>query len=428
MKITIHRGIDQIGGCITEIATDRTSILIDLGQNLPNGEGVIHDELATRKAVENLTRGVDAIFYTHYHGDHIGLFHLVPDGVPQYMGGVAMIVTAQKHLRLSLLPQLREENERAVKKVAAMRSFEAKDRIVVGDITVTPYFVSHSACDAYMFLIEADGKHILHTGDFRGHGYLSKGTLPTIEKYILRDGAVDFLITEGTMLSRTGERVATEAELGRQIEDVMRRYKYVFAMCSSTDMERLATFAAANRNMRGRLLVCDEYQRDVLQIFTHTKGKRASLFRFDEAVPFDYTLGREMSERGFCMFVRASVGNKFVGWWNFLKQFIDPAQAVLIYSMWGEYVRRDDRHANRIYLKFFEQFQHREILHTSGHASPEFLAEVCRAVNPTLGIIPIHSEDSASYTNLPIGEDLQQKIVTASTTVDDVRIEIAPKV
>ncbi len=128
------------------------------------------------------------------------------------------------------------------------------------------------------------------------------------------------------------------------------------------------------------------------------------------------------------MFVRASVGNKFVGWWNFLKQFIDPAQAVLIYSMWGEYVRRDDRHANRIYLKFFEQFQHREILHTSGHASPEFLAEVCRAVNPTLGIIPIHSEDSASYTNLPIGEDLQQKIVTASTTVDDVRIEIAPKV
>jgi ribonuclease J len=233
MKITIHRGIDQIGGCITEIATDRTRILIDLGQNLPDGEGVIHDGLASREAVERLTRGVDAIFYTHYHGDHIGLFHLVPDSVPQYMGGVAMMVTIQKHLRLSMLPELFEENERAVRKVAAMRSFEAKDRIEVGDITVTPYFVSHSACDAYMFLIEAGGKRILHTGDFRGHGYLSKGTIPTIEKYILRDGAVDFLITEGTMLSRTGERVATEAELGRQIEEVMRRYKYVFAMCSS---------------------------------------------------------------------------------------------------------------------------------------------------------------------------------------------------
>lgn len=35
MKITIHRGIDQIGGCITEIATEKARILIDLGQNLP---------------------------------------------------------------------------------------------------------------------------------------------------------------------------------------------------------------------------------------------------------------------------------------------------------------------------------------------------------------------------------------------------------
>ncbi|PKP47261.1 MAG: hypothetical protein CVT94_11970 [Bacteroidetes bacterium HGW-Bacteroidetes-11] len=43
MKITIHRGIDQIGGCITEIATDNKRILIDLGQNLPDGESVIND-------------------------------------------------------------------------------------------------------------------------------------------------------------------------------------------------------------------------------------------------------------------------------------------------------------------------------------------------------------------------------------------------
>lgn len=31
MKVTIHRGINQIGGCITEIATSNTRILIDLG-------------------------------------------------------------------------------------------------------------------------------------------------------------------------------------------------------------------------------------------------------------------------------------------------------------------------------------------------------------------------------------------------------------
>jgi ribonuclease J len=310
-----------------------------------------------------------------------------------------------------MLPELFEENERAVKKVAAMRSFEAKNRIMVGDITVTPYFVSHSACDAYMFLIEAGDKRILHTGDFRGHGYLSKGTIPTIKKHILRDGAVDFLITEGTMLSRREEKVETERELAERIEDVMRRYKYVFAMCSSTDMERLASFAAANRKMQGRMLVGDEFQCDVMRVFTDTKGEYLPLFQFDEVIPFDFALGREMNKRGFCIFVRASVGNKFVAYWNFLKQFIDPAQTVLIYSMWKEYVNPDSRHINRRYLDYVSMFPNVEKLHTSGHASPEFLAEVCRAVNPALGIIPIHSEISAAYVNLPIGKELQRKII-----------------
>lgn len=38
MKITIHRGAYQIGGCVTEIATEKSKILIDLGNNLPGNE------------------------------------------------------------------------------------------------------------------------------------------------------------------------------------------------------------------------------------------------------------------------------------------------------------------------------------------------------------------------------------------------------
>lgn len=83
MKITIHRGIDQIGGCITEITTDNARILIDLGQNLPDGEGVVNYELANFDAIEKITKDIDAIFYTHYHGDHLGHFYLVPDSISQ---------------------------------------------------------------------------------------------------------------------------------------------------------------------------------------------------------------------------------------------------------------------------------------------------------------------------------------------------------
>lgn len=35
--------------------------------------------------------------------------------------------------------------------------------IHIKDITVTPYIVDHSAYGAFMFLIETDGKRILHT-------------------------------------------------------------------------------------------------------------------------------------------------------------------------------------------------------------------------------------------------------------------------
>lgn len=39
MNIEVHRGLDQIGGCITEISTETSRVFIDFGQNLPgNGE------------------------------------------------------------------------------------------------------------------------------------------------------------------------------------------------------------------------------------------------------------------------------------------------------------------------------------------------------------------------------------------------------
>ncbi len=37
MKVIIHRGAHQIGGCITEVQSDNgTKIIIDIGENLPS--------------------------------------------------------------------------------------------------------------------------------------------------------------------------------------------------------------------------------------------------------------------------------------------------------------------------------------------------------------------------------------------------------
>ena len=425
MKITIHRGIDQIGGCITEIATEKVGVLIDLGQNLPDGEGVVQDEFTNLESIAKITNDIDAIFYTHYHGDHLGLFHLVPDSIPQHIGSVSKRVALCKHQRLAHIKDRQELSAKEISKIEAMLPFEPEQVIEVGNIRIIPYFVSHSAYDAYMFLIEANGKRILHTGDFRGHGYLSKGLLSTIEKLILRRGKIDFLITEGTMLSRLDERVRHENELKKEAVDLMEQYKNVFIMCSSTDMERLATFHAANKELIGRPFVCDDFQKSVLEIFSDTAGIKSSLFDFRKPYSFrkeNSKLVKWMQDMGFCMLVRAT--EKFDDYLAFLKTRIDINETVLIYSMWKEYINPYSKHSVKRYLDFVEKFPVVKKIHTSGHASADCLVEVCNLVNPTSGIIPIHSEHSANFKKLPIKGDLKTKITTSSKILNEVAVEI----
>src|SRR5574344_1492081 len=93
IKITIHRGANQIGGCITEIATGNSKVIIDLGSKLPGSK----EPEFTQQDIERITVGADAIFYTHFHGDHIGLCRYVPDGIEQYIGKGAKEVNICKY-------------------------------------------------------------------------------------------------------------------------------------------------------------------------------------------------------------------------------------------------------------------------------------------------------------------------------------------
>ena len=82
MKITVHRGINQIGGNVIEISTDKTKILLDAGLELNPIEET--EVIKTEDVVENgfdfdkLLRENDfsAIFISHYHADDVGLLSL----------------------------------------------------------------------------------------------------------------------------------------------------------------------------------------------------------------------------------------------------------------------------------------------------------------------------------------------------------------
>ena len=93
--------------------------------------------------------------------------------------------------------------------------------------------------------------------------------------------------------------------------------------------------------------------------------------------------------------------------------------------MWKEYINPDSKHTNSHYRNFIGKLPSIKEIHTSGHASADCLADVCNLVNPTVGIIPIHSEYSADYQKLPIKEELKSKIIITSKRLNDVIIEIS---
>ena len=76
--------------------------------------------------------------------------------------------------------------------------------VQLDDVRVTPIGVEHSAKDAYMFLIQAEGKNVLYTGDFRA----SEKALAAVRERLGEGEQLDLLITEGTNI-RPGKQEQT---------------------------------------------------------------------------------------------------------------------------------------------------------------------------------------------------------------------------
>ena len=424
MKIRIHRGTNQIGGCITEIqSASGTRILIDLGHNLP-GESEREDKFEDPTNLSALLDGISGIIYTHNHGDHLGFFHQVPEAIPQYIGQMSKEVVLnilEESLNKAMRgkhQQLIEEIEHRVMSLRSFRTYTSQQTIKVGDVTVTPYFVSHSAADSHMLLIECDGKRVLHTGDVREHGFLGKGLQPTLLKWMT---GVDVLITEGTMLSRDDDQTKTEHEIQAMMHEYMQRYKNVFVLCSSTNFDRLAGLHKANMAFSGRPFVCDVYQHRQFMTLSQYCGRHSSLYRIygvEEMSLGNEALHQRMVDNGFTMLVRDN--GKFRKWLDLLLPKLDPEQTVLIYSQYKGYL--DEQPKLQEFVSLFGN--NMAYVHTSGHATRQTLAKVCRIVNPSTAIIPIHRDPMSDFRSLDIPQELKDKVIESSVCKNGIEIQI----
>lgn len=262
---------DQIGGCVTVISTDTTKICIDFGENLPGSK---HKEALE---VEGLTSGeqqYDAVFFTHYHGDHIGRFNKILPGIPLYMSQMC------RYALLNIYHALAKHDAQYKKQIEILEDktrnhvLWPRQTVQVGDIKVTPYTIDHSAEAAMMFLIETPDKRILHMGDFRSHGFMGNKLKKLLLHYVLglqlRYKPVDILITEGTNMTREEGELLTEDELLTQACALMREYKLVFCICSSTNFIRLRNFYRAARRAY-KIVLASRYMLEQVQSYYQYK-------------------------------------------------------------------------------------------------------------------------------------------------------------
>ena len=406
MKITIHRGLNQIGGCITEIQSlSGMKILIDLGHNLPDGGGVSEDKYESPENLDQLLDGCSAVFYTHYHGDHLGFAAEIHErGVAQYMGSLAIKIMIHLNDHMTYAEKLKDRAKANLKALNEFKTFAIGRKTIIGDIAITPYGVSHSAPDSYMFLIECDGKKVLHTGDFRDHGYLGKGLYTMLEKHINPQG-IDVLITEGTNVGQTSKNVLSEQEISSQFRQIMRKYKNVFILSSSADPDRLWSIYCTHNKSRQPFL-CDDYQKKMLDIIRDGYDPDKPLYRFVTEDIFDIRshwtnskLVEWMHDKGFTMLIRRN--DTFQKYLDQVLPECNPDETCIVYSMFKGYIDPNHKAYSKELHDFVNQFSHIVFCHTSGHASKECIEKVCSMVNPNTAIIPIHKENSFDFLTLP---------------------------
>ena len=369
MKLCIHRGTHQIGGTAAEIATATTRILIDMGDELSLDPDFVSAPLHIPGVTDDDGR-CDAVLFTHYHGDHTGQMLRIRPEIPLYAGMLA------KNIMLRSAAHGGRKNDALCERIRTMRTFSAGETLVIGAIRITPFSIDHSACDSYMFLIEADGRRVLYTGDFRLHG-IRGGTMDKILGR--RIGKVDAVITEGTTVSRTDNTVVTEWELQKRVKAYLQQYKYVFVLCATTNLDRI--FALARAVPRGRCSVCDKYQYELVETASKAWSSISSFYEMPKLNWFKQAPSETFQRLGGLMFVRAN--RQFA---KIIQQY-DPAQSIMLYSMWDGY-RTKPGSGIPDFLALAGTW---EPLHTSGHASPDALCHVIEKADPKL-VIPMHTD------------------------------------
>ena len=428
MHLTIHRGTREIGGSCVELRSGDCRIILDVGKPLPK-PGTSHSdrrkwekipgpelyEMGYIPRVEGLYEWqvptISGVLISHAHQDHYGFVNYVHPKVPVYMGeGTKRLIEITAQFTRS---EIHLKNPQV---------FSWPSTFLMGEFNVTPHLVDHSSFGAFAFEIEARGKRLFYSGDFRGHGYLGK-TLDIIARKCA--SGVDALIMEGTMLGRKGEQVLSEQDLADEAKRICRECpRAVLVYQSGQNVSRAVSFYKAAVSS-GREFVLDVYTAHVLAELGQYKG--GDNLPYPGNLPgirvwYPNRLTSRLKNEGQGAIVDRFGKTRFKMSRNDMPERLDKIMlyvrpgmecdierisgiegSVLLYSLWKGY--REEGTTKKFLDTLNGLGISERYLHTSGHAPIPELQRLVDIVQPSR-LFPIHTEypDDFEQFRVPVGK------------------------
>lgn len=416
MKLVIHRGTKEIGGSCVELRSEKTRIIIDLGMPLVNAqnepfdskllEGKSIPELIDSRVLQKVSglyageeKGVDAVLISHPHQYHYGLLRYINPEIPVYMSRGTRALIEASDIFIPTKANLRN-----------VTTFKMWEPFIIDDLVIAPRLVDHSGFDAAAFLIEGEGKKILYSGDFRGHGR-KRILFENMIHHPVKD--IDYLLLEGSMLGRSEghykDEEAVEVEMASMF---MNKSNIAFVFCSSQNIDRLVSIYRAVKRTR-QTLVIDLYTAYILDRLKDISDKLPQYWWPDIRVFYFWGHLKILKDNGLGGFVEKCVSSRIykeeisrgkrnvvmISKYNsaFMKligYLGDLTGALGIYSMWEGYLDQSDfrKPLQRKGIEF-------ETIHTSGHAPERDLERLVKAFNPKC-VVPIHTFQPQTYPSL----------------------------
>jgi len=418
MHFKIHRGTKEIGGSCVEVWTESTRLLLDFGMPLVEKDGKEFDfrkykglnsqELVKQDILpdieglyDNTKNLIDGVIISHAHQDHYGLANFINENVQYYL--------SESTHEIIKLNNIFTPQDLQLKRTFY---FEKSKTFKIGNISITPYWADHSAFDSYSFLVEANGKSLFYSGDFRSHGRKAKAF------YWFTHNApqnVDYLLLEGTTIGRASKPFKTETDIENELVEVFKQPdKINLIYTSGQNIDRLVSVYRACIRTK-KLFVVDVYVAMVLKEISKFAATPYPSNKFNNIkVMYPRYTSNRLNKEGhkdiLYQFTKFKIKKEEIS--NKAKEIVmtirpsmqtdlDHINGIeggnLIYSMWEGYMQSSST------KKLIEYLTNRKFnihkIHTSGHADTETLKKMVDAIKPK-NIVPIHTFEGDKYKDI----------------------------